>query len=74
MTGRANALLVVLEIDMRTDDVESLVEAIKHMRGVSDVRLNISDSNAWIAYQRAKDELTKRLWKALKTPVKSDDT
>ena len=30
MTDRVNALTIVLEEDMRIDDVQSLIEAIRH--------------------------------------------
>jgi hypothetical protein len=39
MTDRIRYLTVVLEADIRTDDIESTVEAIKHIRGVASVEL-----------------------------------
>lgn len=43
MTDRTNALLVVLEKDIRIDDAQVLVDAIKMLRGVLDVECNIPD-------------------------------
>jgi hypothetical protein len=37
MTDRISYLTVALQIDYRTDDVDTLVDAIKHLRGVADV-------------------------------------
>lgn len=43
MTDRINAIVVVLEKDMREDDAEPILNAIRQMRGVLDVRTNIAD-------------------------------
>ena len=43
MTDRINAIVVILEKDMREDDAEPLLNAIRTMRGVLDVRTNIAD-------------------------------
>jgi hypothetical protein len=37
MTNRVNTLTVVLERPIRTDDVQSIVDAIQHIRGVLSV-------------------------------------
>jgi hypothetical protein len=65
MTDRYNALIVVLENDMRDDDAASLIEAIKHLRGVADVRGNVSDVESHIAFAKAKNELKTKLWEVL---------
>lgn len=49
MTDRYHSLVVTLEEDIREDDAESLINAIKMIRGVLDVRgkvANISDHTA----------------------------
>ena len=66
MTDRVNSLTVVLEEDMRIDDVQSLIGAIKHFRNVLSVDVNISDIETHIAKSRAKHELQMKLWETLK--------
>jgi hypothetical protein len=46
MTERFNTLTVVLEKDMRDDDAETLLTAIRQMRGVLSVKGNVSDNTA----------------------------
>ncbi len=57
MTDRVNALLVVLEANVRDDDIEPLVEAIRQMRNVQSVELNVADADAYIAESRAKIQI-----------------
>ena len=66
MTDRVNSLTVVLEEDMRIDDVQSLIEAIRHFRNVLSVDVNISNIETHIAKSRAKHELQMKLWETLK--------
>lgn len=65
MTDRINMLTVVLEQDTREENCESLMEAIRQMRGVLSVELNVADVDDHIAYSRARRELEEKLWKAL---------
>ena len=65
MTDRIHALTVILENDTRDDDVESLVEAIKHLRNVSDVKLHITDISDFSARTRVRQELAEKLWQVL---------
>lgn len=65
MTDRIKALTVALEHDMREDDVESLVEAIKHFRGVLAVELNVSTPDDWSNRQQISHELRMKLFEVL---------
>lgn len=65
MTDRYNALTVVLESNMRDDDADKLLTAIRQMRGVLEVRGNVADSDSYVAEQRAKRELGDKLWQVL---------
>lgn len=65
MTNRIHALTVVLESDTRDDDIESLVEAIKHLRNVADVKLHVTDLSDFSARTRARQELSEKLWQVL---------
>ena len=65
MTDRYNAIVVVLEKDTREDDAESLLSAIRMMRGVLSVTPNVTSIDHHIAYDRAYWNLREKLWKAL---------
>jgi hypothetical protein len=52
MTDRVKSLTVVLDKDIRVDDVESLVNAIRCIRHVMSVGTNIVDSDDYAARER----------------------
>jgi hypothetical protein len=56
---------VAFEKNIRTDDAESLIEAIKHLRGVLAVEPKVADSMSWISDERARRELGQKLWEVL---------
>lgn len=66
MTDRVNTLHLVLERDVRVDDLQPLIEALKQMRGVLDVEPNVVDPQDWAAYARARADLERKVWDALK--------
>ena len=61
MTDRVNAVTLVLAHDIRVDDIEPLVQAVKQLRGVIDVQLNIADTQTLIAEARADQRWRERL-------------
>ncbi len=61
MTDRYSALIVVLEKDIREDDAESTIEAIRHIRGVLSVKGHISNPAEHIASSRIKAELFRKI-------------
>lgn len=65
MTERLNALTVVLSQDIREDDAQAIIDAIKMIRGVASVEGNVVDINSHIAYTRARNDLTQKLFDAL---------
>lgn len=66
MTDRISSFLVVLEKDMREDDVERIVTALRQVRGVVGVQPNVANAfNQGIAEMRVKWEIRNKLWKAL---------
>lgn len=65
MTDRFNALVVVLENDVRDDDAEATINAIKQIKGVISVEGNVSDMDSHIAFVTARSRLTKELWEVL---------
>lgn len=65
MTDRFKQLIVVLEKDIREDDAEALINAIRMMRGVLKVRGDVAGAQDMWAADRARRELRDKLWKAL---------
>ena len=61
MTDRYYALTVILEKDMRDDDAECVINAIKMMKFVLDVKGNIANPDTWMAEERARRELGQKL-------------
>jgi hypothetical protein len=65
MSDRYNSLIVFLKKDIKDEDAKPLIEAIKQLRGVLDVQPNVSDMLSHLAEERARRELTDKLWKVL---------
>ncbi len=61
MTNLYSGYIVVLEKDMREDDAESTINAIKMIKGVSSVKPIISDINIQMAKEKARSELTSKI-------------
>ena len=66
MTDRYHALTVVLDQNLRSDDVEGLINAIKLLSHVSDVTPHVANIDTYVAEARAKSELYTKLWEILK--------
>jgi hypothetical protein len=66
MTDRYNALTVVLDHDIREDDAEPLINAIRCMKGVIKVKGNVADPDDYIARSQVKHELQMKLFELLK--------
>lgn len=65
MTDRHSGYLVVLKRDIREDDSEALLNAIRLIRGVERVQPIESDPMQQIAETRVRVELQKKLWSVL---------
>jgi hypothetical protein len=65
MSDRIHSLLVVLDKDYRDDDVECIVDAIKMIKGVADVHMNVSDAMMTTAITRVRQELGQKLLKVI---------
>jgi hypothetical protein len=66
MTDRFYALTVVLERDIREDDAERLIDAIRMLKNVVDVKGNVSDPTSWMAVSRARHEFIAEILNVLK--------
>ena len=65
MTGRTNAITVVLEKDVRNDDAETILTAIRMVRGVLSATPNVSELSDHIAQERVRRELGDKLWNVI---------
>ena len=65
MTDRINALVVTLDHDIREDDVEAVVQAIRMIKCVLRVDTNVSNIDTHVAYERARLHMHEVLRKAL---------
>jgi hypothetical protein len=61
MTDRVNGFFVTLDEDMRIDDAEAIMNAIRMVRRVVDVSPNVADPSDWVAQTRVRLELTKKM-------------
>jgi hypothetical protein len=61
MTDRVHALTVILDHDVRVDDVEALEGAILQLRGVRAVERHISNAALATAQLRTVQEVTGKL-------------
>ena len=62
MTDRYNALIVVLDKDIREDDAQAtIVNAIRCIKGVNSVVGNVSDIHETVAKSRLKTKILEEL-------------
>ena len=66
MTDRIHSLAVVLDRDYRDDDVKSIIEAIKMIKGVLSVDENVSDFDTHTAICCARYDLKEKLQNFMK--------
>lgn len=66
MTDRIKSLIVALERDTREDDCEVIINAIRMIRGVSDVGTNVADIDDWTNRKQVKEELRKKIFEWFK--------
>lgn len=66
MSDRTRCLVVILDGDYRTDDAQSIVDAIKMVRGVRDVSVRVSDITQHVAIETAREELKRKLREVLR--------
>jgi len=66
MTDRYFAITVLLEGDIREDDAQPIIDAIRMIKGVIKVKPHISNPDLWGAVELAKSELRKKIWDIVK--------
>lgn len=65
MTDRLNSFIVVLEQDIREDDAQETLIALRNIKGVLDVKPNTTEVNTIIYESRIKTKYRLKLFKAL---------
>lgn len=66
MTDRVNTLTVILDREMRVDDVEAVKKALSMVRFVSKVENGpVNDIADYVAYDRVRREIKEQLFKVL---------
>ncbi len=63
MTDRVKGFTVTLEKDMRIDDVETIIQAIRMIRGIVDVAPSITNSDDHMNRERIRYELRDKFYK-----------
>lgn len=63
MTDRVKGFTVTLEKDIRIDDVEVIMNAIRMIRGISDVSPCVSTIDDYMNRQIVKHEIREKFWK-----------
>ena len=67
MTDRFNSLTVALERDIRDDDAEPILQAIRMIRGVLSVSGNVADNlGDFVAEARVRKDITSKVYEALR--------
>ena len=74
MTARYEALTVALEHDVREDDAEALIKAIEMMRGVLAVTGIVPDIGQFVARERIRLELGRKLMRVLYPEREKDNS
>jgi len=65
MTDRYDAFVVELEEPMRDDDAESLLQVIRHLKGVRRVVPHVAKWENTMAIETARRDLGNKLWEVL---------
>lgn len=73
MTTRLKGVVVLFEQDIREDDAEKILEAIRCLRNVADVRPVEAGIGDWMAAERARQELGLKLLEVLRKPPGKGD-
>ena len=57
MTDRIKGLTVSLTQDIRDDDCQPIIDAIRMIKGIEDVALHVTEIDDWMARKHVKGEL-----------------
>jgi hypothetical protein len=71
VTDRLIAFTVLLDREIRDDDAQPIVDAIRQLRGVADVVPVVADPHNFWAKETARQELLKQVFALLQRPVQA---
>ena len=71
MTDHYYSIGVVLEKDIRDDDAECILNAIRMVKGVLSVEPNIADLQSAMAESRARKDIADKIWEILYPKINS---
>lgn len=66
MTDRINALTLVLNRDIRDDDIEFLRQACMALKFVTAVKLNVANIDQFVAETRVQTKIEEKIYALLK--------
>ena len=69
MTDTLKGLVVSLNHDIREDDAEDIIQAIRMVKGVANVAPLVSEAGDWVVAERSRREMRERVEKALMHPI-----
>ncbi len=70
MTDRLKGYLVVLERDIREDDAEPILEALKMIKGVMEVKPYVTKSEDSILEIRTKNKMIEKFYKFIEKELR----
>ena len=68
MTDRVHSIQVILEKDVRIDDVQAYIDALRLFRGVANVVVMGSGATEMMAVERARHELGSKILDVIYPP------
>ena len=73
MADRIRHLTITLDEDIRDDDIEPIVSAIKHVRGVASVERHVVKAEDHLARHVVRAEIRQKLHEAVETVFRQRD-
>jgi hypothetical protein len=70
VTDRLKGLTVTLEPNLRDDDAQPIIDAIKLLRGVVSVKTHVADLDHHFAVETVRRDLGAKLWEVIYPPTK----
>jgi tripartite-type tricarboxylate transporter receptor subunit TctC len=70
MTDRIKGFVVTLDKDIRIDDVQEIMNAIKMVKGVIDVSPSVANTDDHMNRERIAHEFRSKFWNFMQTELK----
>jgi hypothetical protein len=70
MTDRIKGFVVTLDKDIRIDDVQEIMNAIKMVKGVIDVSPSVADADDHMNRERVAQEFRNKFWTFMQNELK----